>query len=852
MAEIHRGGIAALLAADPQLDVGAGLAAQLTGHLHQAAHADLVQTGERVGLIDLPVIVAGQELARVVAAEAEGHLGQVVGAEGEELGLLGDVVGGEGRTGDLDHSADLVVHVAAGLLDELLCYLVNGLLHICQLLCLTDQGNHDLRRDLPGRTAGADGQGGLDDGGGLHLGDLGIGDVQAAAAVAHHGVELMEAVNGVAQVLLRDVHLLGQGLDIGVVIGQELMEGRVEQADGDGLAHHGLINILKVLLLHGLDLGQGPLALLHRLGHDHLADGGNAVGIKEHMLGAAQADALRAEVLGLAGVLGSVGVGADLEGAVLVGPVHDALKLAGDLGLGGVEALAVDVAGGAVQADPVALLEGAPAQGELLGCLVDDDVAAAGDTAGAHAAGHHSCMAGHAAADRKDAPGEVHPLDILRAGLQADQDDLMALVHPFNHVVSGKHHLAGGRAGGGGQALADGGHPVQLLLGEGGMQEGVEALRIDHGHGLFLGNHALVHQVAGDLQRGGSGALAVAGLEHEELPVLNGKLHVLHVAVMVLQLAGDVHELLVSLRHDLGQLVDGLGGAHTGHHVLALGVHEELAEQLLLAGGGVAGEGHAGAGGVAHVAEDHLLHVDGGAPGGGNVVHAAVVDGAGVVPGAEHGPDGAHELIPGVLRELLADLLPVLGLEQLGQLLEVLGGQLGVQLHVPLGLHLVDELLEVLLAHLHDHVGIHLDEPAVGVVGETGILGLLGKGLHHLVVEAQVEDGVHHAGHGGPGAGADGDQQGVVHIPELLAGHVLQLGHISHDLVLDLSVDGAAILIVLGAGLGGDGEALGDRHPQVGHLSQVGALAAQQFPHGAVALGEQVHKFFAHLIDFLL
>ena len=28
--------------------------------------------------------------------------------------------------------------------------------------------------------------------------------------------------------------------------------------------------------------------------------------------------------------------------------------------------------------------------------------------------------------------------------------------------------------------------------------------------------------------------------------------------------------------------------------------------------------------------------------------------------------------------------------------------------------------------------------------------------FHHLVVEAQVEDGVHHARHGGPGAGADG------------------------------------------------------------------------------------------------
>jgi hypothetical protein len=37
--------------------------------------------------------VVGQELAGVVAREAHRHLRQVVGAEGEELGLLADAVG---------------------------------------------------------------------------------------------------------------------------------------------------------------------------------------------------------------------------------------------------------------------------------------------------------------------------------------------------------------------------------------------------------------------------------------------------------------------------------------------------------------------------------------------------------------------------------------------------------------------------------------------------------------------------------------------------------------------------------------------------------------------------------------
>ena len=57
---------------------------------------------------------------------------------------------------------------------------------------------------------------------------------------------------------------------------------------------------------------------------------------------------------------------------------------------------------------------------------------------------------------------------------------------------------------------------------------------------------------------------------------------------------------------------------------------------------------------------------------------AAVDVGAGVVPGAEHGLDGAHQLLLGVGGEVLADLGLVLGLELAGQLLQVLGGQLHV------------------------------------------------------------------------------------------------------------------------------------------------------------------------------
>ena len=289
MAEFDRGRVAALLAADAELDVRTGLTAQLRRHLDEAADACLIELGERVGFVDLAVVVGRKELARVVTGEAEGHLRQIVRAEGEELCLVGNGVGGQRSARDLDHGADLVGHVGTGFLDDLLRSLVDDRLDEGQLLLLADQRDHDLRRDLPCRTAAADSQRGLDDRGGLHLGDLREGDVQTAAAVAHHGVELVQRGNDLVQVLDAQAHFCGQICDILRIGRDELVQGRVEQADGDRAALHGLVNGLKVGLLDRLELGQRPFALLRRFGDDHLTHGLDAVSLEEHMLGTAQA-----------------------------------------------------------------------------------------------------------------------------------------------------------------------------------------------------------------------------------------------------------------------------------------------------------------------------------------------------------------------------------------------------------------------------------------------------------------------------------------------------------------------------------------------------------------------------------
>ena len=199
----------------------------------------------------------------------------------------------------------------------------------------------------------------------------------------------------------------------------------------------------------------------------------------------------------------------------------------------------------------------------------------------------------------------------------------------------------------------------QLVLGaEDGPQQLVELLGLDAQERLVRRDEALVDHVDGDADRREAGALAVARLQHEEAALLDGELEVLHVAHLGLERLADRHELVVDVGPDLLELDRRARRAHAGDHVLALGVDEELAVELVRAVGGVAREGHAGAGLVAGVAVDHRLDVDRGAPLGGDVVLAAVDDGAVVAPAAEDGADGAPELLARVVGEVARRCAP--------------------------------------------------------------------------------------------------------------------------------------------------------------------------------------------------
>ena len=113
-----RGRIAAVLAADADLELGPRLAAALAADLDQLADALLSSdsNGSFRGC-RLPRTPGGTSPRR--RARAERRLRQVVGAEREELRRLGDLVGASGGARQLDHRADEVLDFSPAFRDDL-------------------------------------------------------------------------------------------------------------------------------------------------------------------------------------------------------------------------------------------------------------------------------------------------------------------------------------------------------------------------------------------------------------------------------------------------------------------------------------------------------------------------------------------------------------------------------------------------------------------------------------------------------------------------------------------------------------------------------------------------------------
>src|SRR6266478_702131 len=195
------------------------------------------------------------------------------------------------------------------------------------------------------------------------------------------------------------------------------------------------------------------------------------------------------------------------------------------------------------------------------------------------------------------------------------------------------------------------------------------------------------------------------------------------------------------------------------------------------------------------------------------------------------GADRAPELAQGILGKRFAQLLFHLGLVSLDQLLPILRPQFGVEADAAIFLVEFQQFLEMMMVDAQHYMAVHLDEAAIAVIGEAGIAGAFGKPCCRLVVEAEIENGIHHAGHGDPGSRAHRNEQRIVGIAEFAPNLRLDRAERRFYVAFKSGRIGLGVLIEIGADLGGNGEPGRHRQAEIGHLRQIGALAPEQVFH---------------------
>src|SRR3990170_859543 len=369
---------------------------------------------------------------------------------------------------------------------------------------------------------------------------------------------------------------------------------------------------------------------------------------------------------------------------------------------------------------------------------------------------------------------------------------------------------------------------VLLAIVEARQQEIDHVVRLDPTNRLLACDEALRHEVHGNLHCGPRGPFPLSRLEDPQLPALDRELDVLEVAVVLLEPLRVAPELR-----------DLQWRANPGDDVLALRVHQILTVEPVLSRGGVPCENDAGPGVLAHVPEDHRLDVRGRPEIVRYLVEVPIVDRALPVPRPEDGEDRLFELAPRVLRELLV-LCAEEALELRDDLAEHLGRKVRVLLARRLRLPPVQNRLEPARVDAQYDAAEHLEYASIRVPSEPVVPRHRGDRGDGPVVEAEVQDRVHHARHRELRTAPDGDEERACGVTELPADRRFDSGQCVRNLFLqsrwELSLRGVRV-----AGPRRDREAGRHGKAEAGHLREAGPLSAEEVLHSCVSLLKKVH-----------
>src|SRR5258708_7207322 len=318
-----------MLAADANFQTSAGLASSLDGDLDEFTYTFAVEHGEWVLLEHAALQIDRKEFAHVITREPEGRLSKIVGAEGEELRLTANLVGDETSARQLNHGAYEIFNARAFALKYFAGHAPNDRFLVGIFLDQANQRNHDLWNY--GDAGFLRMYCGFKNSARLHLRNYRVCDAQAAASVTEHGVEFMQALDALQNGFGFFDFL---GISVGMFqlknpvvklrpAGQELMQRRIQQTDGNRQSVHGFEQAMEIFALHRQQFVECFATARLVVGHDHFAHVVEAVFGKEHVLSAAETHAFRSECAPLNCIARDVPIRSDAHAAARFPQGHE-------------------------------------------------------------------------------------------------------------------------------------------------------------------------------------------------------------------------------------------------------------------------------------------------------------------------------------------------------------------------------------------------------------------------------------------------------------------------------------------------------------------------------------------------
>ena len=844
-----------MLAADTHFEVCFRRAAFFSTHANELSNTFLVEYCKRIVFEDTFFLIYLEEFACVVARESESHLGKVVCTEREEVGNLSNLIGCQSCTRNFNHRTDFVLYTFAAFCKYFFCSVGNNLSLHLELGYHANQRNHNLRSNFC--TLQFCIESCLDYSTSLHFGNFGICTSQTATPVPEHRVELGERVACNLNLFESKTHFGSELFLSSQLMRNEFVQRRVEKTYRYAISVHCHKYTEEVLSLYREEFLESFAATLFAPCENHFAHGLDTFSLKEHVFCTAETDTFRSETARCLGIARSVGIGTNIHLRIFLGNIHYCAEVSAEVSLYGAYLSVVNFTGRTVERNPVALFVNFAAHFYGTCFVIDIYFTCTRYAAFTHTAGNNGSVRCHTAASRKDTLSDIHTAEVFGRSLDSYKDYFLAFFSPSFSIIGEEYNLSGGGTRRSGETFCHYFGRLQSYFVEYRVQELVQFLRLHAFQNCLVVNLACTIHVHSYLNHGCTCTFSVTGLEEPELTVLYGKFEVLHILEVIFQFLLGLDKVFCTFGHRFferrifrcanlfADTLEGsptartlyrylLGSSDTGNNVFALCIDKVFAVEYVFTGSSVAGKCNSGCRSITHIAEYHCLNVYGSTPFFGYLVHSSVIYCAFVHPAVEYGAYCTPQLFPRVIGEFFARSLLNSNLEELYKFLQVVYVEFGIEFYTFLFLnfiHYLFERVDVGFAfgfHSQHHIAVHLHETSVRVPCKAGISCFYSYTFSNFLRDTEVEDGVHHTGHGYTGTRTYRNKQRIFCITEFCAHYILYIGNRFFNILLNHCYNGiTSVLVVSGTNFGSDGKTGRNGYTDKVHFRKVRTFSSE-------------------------